>query len=89
MSDIYEFIDGSSKQDVNTLVVDFSFTSDVTKDEAIETISLMSKLLTAHKVGTKDYIFSVSSDAKRNAKEFTYKPTMFAKSPYLKEVDDE
>ena len=90
VSDIYEFIDGSSK-DVNTLIVDYVFDSEVTRrEEAIETISLMSKLLTVIlKVGTKDYIFSVSSEAKRKAKEFTYKPTMFAKSPYLKEVDDE
>ena len=89
VSDVYEFIDGSSTKDVNTLIVDYVFDSEVTREEAIETISLMSKLLTAHKVGTKDYIFSVSSEAKRKAKEFTYKPTMFAKSPYLKEVDDE
>ena len=89
VSDVYEFIDYGNRTDENCLVVDFNFGSEVSKEEAIETISLMSKLLTAHKVGTKDYIFSVSSEAKRKAKEFTYKPTMFAKSPYLKEGDDE
>ena len=88
MSDVYELIDYGNRTDENCLVVDFNFGSEVSKEEAIETISLMSKLLTAHKVGTKDYIFSVSSDAKRNAKEFTYKPTMFAVSQF-KEVNDE
>ena len=43
MSDTYEFIDGSSKEDVNTLVVDFSFTSDVTKEEATRKDSLKVK----------------------------------------------
>ena len=76
VSDIYEFIDGSSKEDVNTLIVDFSFTADVTKEEAIEMVDKMVSML------------DDSTDA--TAKEFvSHKPTLFAKSPYLKEVDDE
>ena len=75
MSDIYEFIDGSSKQDVNTLVVDFSFTADVTKEEAIEMVDKMVSML------------DDSTDA--TAKEFvSHKPTLFAVSQF-KEVNDE
>ena len=32
MSDIYEFIDGSSTKDVNTLIVDYVFDSEVTRE---------------------------------------------------------
>ena len=38
MAEVYEFIDGSEKYDVNTLVVDFRFESDVTKEQAIRII---------------------------------------------------
>ena len=75
MSDIYEFIDGSSKEDVNTLIVDFSFTADVTKEEAIEMVDKMVSML------------DDSTDA--TAKEFvSHKPTLFAVSQF-KEVNDE
>ena len=76
MSNVYEFIDYGNRKDENCLVVDFNFTNEVSKEEAIEMVDKMVSML------------DDSTDA--TAKEFvSHKPTMFAKSPYLKEVDDE
>ena len=88
MSEVYEFVDHSNKVDENVLVVDFHFDSDVTKEEAIETIRLVNRLIYAHKKGTKDYIFGCVSEAKSKAKEFTYIPKLFAISRW-KETDDD
>jgi hypothetical protein len=87
MSEVYEFVDHSNKVDENVLAVDFHFDSDVTKEEAIETVRLVTRLIYAHKKGTKDYIYGCVSLAKRRAKEFTYTPTIFAISKW-KENDD-
>ena len=76
MSNVYEFIDYGNRKDENCLVVDFNFTNEVSKKEAIEMVDKMVSML------------DDSTDA--TAKEFvSHKPTLFAKSPYLKEVDDE
>ena len=76
MSNVYEFIDYGNRKDENCLVVDFNFTNEVSKEEAIEMVDKMVSML------------DDSTDA--TAKEFvSHKPTLFAKSPYLKEVDDE
>lgn len=38
MSEVYEYVDDNSKIDENCLTVDFYFTSDVNKDEAVALI---------------------------------------------------
>ena len=76
MSNVYEFIDYGNRKDENCLVVDFNFINEVSIEEAIEMVDKMVSML------------DDSTDA--TAKEFvSHKPTLFAKSPYLKEVDDE
>ena len=66
MAEVYEFIDGSEKYDVNTLVVDFRFESDVTKDQAIKII---------------DRIVSSADNDNTTAKMTGHTPTMYAKTP--------
>tara|TARA_B100001109_G_C18831345_1_gene459707 strand:+ start:55 stop:282 length:228 start_codon:yes stop_codon:yes gene_type:complete len=66
MAEVYEFIDGSEKYDVNTLVVDFRFESDVTKDQAIKII---------------DRIVSGADNDNTTAKMTGHTPTMYAKTP--------
>ena len=66
MAEVYEFIDGSEKYDVNTLVVDFRFESDVTKDQAIKII---------------DKIVSSADNDNTTAKMTGHAPTMYAKTP--------
>ena len=66
MAEVYEFIDGSEKYDVNTLVVDFRFESDVTKDQAIRII---------------DRIVSSADNDNTTAKMTGHTPTMYAKTP--------
>mgnify|MGYP003109700993 FL=1 len=66
MAEVYEFIDGSEKYDVNTLVVDFRFESDVTKEQAIRII---------------DRIVSSADNDNTTAKMTGHTPTMYAKTP--------
>ena len=66
MAEVYEFIDGSEKYDVNTLVVDFRFESDVTKEQAIRII---------------DKIVSSADNDNTTAKMTGHTPTMYAKTP--------
>ena len=66
MAEVYEFIDGSEKYDVNTLVVDFRFESDVTKEQAIKII---------------DRIVSSADNDNTTAKMTGHTPTMYAKTP--------
>ena len=66
MAEVYEFIDGSEKYDVNTLVVDFRFESDVTKEQAIRII---------------DRIVSSADNENTTAKMTGHTPTMYAKTP--------
>lgn len=66
MTEVYEFIDGSEKYDVNTLVVDFRFESDVTKEQAIRII---------------DKIVSSADNDNTTAKMTGHTPTMYAKTP--------
>ena len=66
MAEVYEFIDGSEKYDVNTLVVDFRFESDVTKEQAIRII---------------DRIVSSADNDNTTAKMTGHTPTMNAKTP--------
>ena len=66
MAEVYEFIDGSEKYDVNTLVVDFRFESDVTKEQAIRII---------------DRIVSRADNDNTTAKMTGHTPTMYAKTP--------
>ena len=66
MAEVYEFIDGSEKYDVNTLVVDFRFESDVTKEQAIKII---------------DRIVSSADNENTTAKMTGHTPTMYAKTP--------
>jgi len=87
VSDVYEFVDHSNKVDENVLVVDFHFDSDVTKEEAIETVAYMHKLIYAFKKGSKDYQYGVVSDAKRHTLDCDYTPKLFAVSRW-KETDD-
>ena len=75
VSDVYEFIDYGNRTDENCLVVDFNFTNEVSKKEAIEMVDKMVSML------------DDSTDA--TAKEFvSHKPTLFAVSQF-KEVNDE
>ena len=66
LAEVYEFIDGSEKYDVNTLVVDFRFESDVTKEQAIRII---------------DRIVSSADNDNTTAKMTGHTPTMYAKTP--------
>ena len=66
MAEVYEFIDGSEKYDVNTLVVDFRFESDVTKEQAIKII---------------DRIVSSADNENTTAKMTGHTPTMYARTP--------
>ena len=66
MAEVYEFIDGSEKYDVNTLVVDFRFESDVTEEQAIRII---------------DRIVSSADNDNTTAKMTGHTPTMYAKTP--------
>jgi len=66
MAEVYEFIDGSEKYDVNTLVVDFRFESDVTKEQAIRII---------------DRTVSSADNDNTTAKMTGHTPTMYAKTP--------
>jgi len=64
VSDVYEFVDHSNKVDENVLAVDFHFSSDVTKEQAIE---MVDKILlsnrdnsTAEMTGYTPTIFAIS-----------------------------
>ena len=72
---VYEFVDNSHKFDENCLVVDFYFDSDVTKDQAVQMI---------------DMVVDIANTELVNMKKLTgHKPTMYALSPFAKEIADD
>ena len=68
---VYEFTDHSHRIDENVLVVDFRFDSDVTKEQAIKMV---------------DKIISLADNDNSTAKMTGHTPTMYAVSPFKKEI---
>lgn len=68
---VYEFIDHSHRIDENVLVVDFRFDSDVTKEQAIKIV---------------DKIISLADNDNSTAKMTGHTPTLYAVSPFKKEI---
>lgn len=68
---VYEFTDNSHRIDENVLVVDFRFDSDVTKEQAINIV---------------DKIISYADNDNTTAKMTGHTPTMYALSPFPKEI---
>ena len=68
---VYEFVDNSHTLDENVLVVDFRFDSDVTKEQAIKMV---------------DKIISLADNDNSTAKMTGHTPTMYAVSPFKKEI---
>ena len=72
---VYEYVDEDSKVDENSLTVDFYFDSDVTKDQAVQMI---------------DMVVDIANTELVNMKKLTgHKPTMYALSPFAKEIADD
>ena len=70
---VYEFRDHSHRIDENVLVVDFRFDSDVTKEQAIKIV---------------DKIISLADNDNSTAKMTGHTPTMYAVSPFKKEISE-
>lgn len=74
MSEVYEMI-STTNEDVNVLTVDYTFSSEVSKDDAIACIDKLVSML------------DNSTDA--TAKELIdHKPTFFTKSRWSKEEEE-
>jgi predicted sugar kinase len=71
---VYEFTDHSHRIDENVLVVDFRFDSDVSQEQAIKIV---------------DKIISLADDDNSTAKMTGHTPTLYALSPFKKEIADD
>lgn len=67
MTEVYEYVDDNMKRDENILTVDFFFSSNVSKEQAIDYIDELVTL--ADNDGYENFV--------------AHAPSIFTKSPYL------